>query len=32
MGNFLDEVGLFWKKVFGKIASPTTLYIDEREK
>jgi len=32
MSDFLDEVELFWKKVFGKIASPTTSCIVEREK
>jgi hypothetical protein len=31
MSNFLDEAELFWKKVFGKIASPTISYIVERE-
>jgi len=34
MNKFFDEIELFLekKKVFGKIASPTTSYIDEREK
>jgi len=32
MGNFIGEVELFLEKVLGKIASPTTLCIDEREK
>jgi len=30
MSDFLDEVELFWEK-FGKIASPTTSCIVERE-
>jgi len=32
MSNFIGEVELFLKKVLGKIASPTTLFIDERDK
>jgi hypothetical protein len=32
MNNFIGEAKLFLKKVFGKIASPTTLCIDKREK
>jgi len=32
MSDFLDEAELFWKKMFGKIASPTTSCIVEREK
>ena len=31
MSDFLDEVELFLEKVFGKIASPTTSCIVERE-
>jgi len=31
MSEFLDEAELFWKKIFGKIASPTTSCIVERE-
>ena len=32
MSNFLGEAALFWKKLFGKTASPTTSCMDEREK
>jgi hypothetical protein len=32
MSNFLGEAELFWKKLFGKTASPTASCMDEREK
>jgi hypothetical protein len=32
MSNFIGKAEQFLEKVFGKIASPTTLCIDEREK